>query len=131
VIVTAFAHQLPELRRMLRRFPEIRVSLDHCGFPDTEDPGPLFALDAEPNLHCKVSSWVLESAGERPEAFVEALVARFGAERVMWGSDFCQTHDRPYPELVALAERAFSGLSADDRARCFDATPKALWPALA
>ena len=95
------------------------------------DPGPLFGMASEQNLYLKVSSLVLESAGERPESFVEALVGRFGAERVMWGSDFCQTHDRSYGELVTLAERAFGSLSARDRDQCLDATPRALWPSLA
>jgi predicted TIM-barrel fold metal-dependent hydrolase len=130
VIVTAFTHQLPELRHMLRRFPEIKVSLDHCGFPDPSDVGPIFEMAGEPNLYCKVTSHVLESMGAEPESFVEGLVARFGADRVMWGSDFSQTHDRSYRELVQLAEQAFGTLSPKDREQCFDATPKALWPSL-
>jgi predicted TIM-barrel fold metal-dependent hydrolase len=48
----------------------------------------------------------------------------------MWGSDFCQTHDRPYAELVALAERAFRTLTPAQRERCFLDTPKQLWPGL-
>jgi predicted TIM-barrel fold metal-dependent hydrolase len=131
VIVTIFAHQLPELRKVLRRFPEVRVSLDHCGFPEVGRSEPLFELADERNLLCKVSSLVLESAGDSQEAFVEGLVGRFGAERVMWGSDFSQTHDRPYSELVALARRAFAGLREADRAQCFVATPRSLWGSLA
>jgi L-fuconolactonase len=131
VIVTIFASQLEELRRMLRRYPEVRVSLDHCAFPDAARPEPLFELADEANLFCKVSSVVLDAAGPEPEPFVEALVARFGAERVMWGSDFSQTHDRSYPELVALARRAFAGLSQVQRDQCFVDTPRRLWPSLA
>ncbi len=131
VIVTVLSDQLEGLRTMLRRFPTLRVSLDHCAFPDTAAPAPLFALADEPNLFCKVSSVVLESAGKEPESFVETLTARFGAERVMWGSDFSQTHDRSYLELVALAQRAFGTLSDAQREQCFEATPRTLWPALA
>jgi predicted TIM-barrel fold metal-dependent hydrolase len=131
VIVTIFASQLEELRQVLRRYPEVRVSLDHCGFPDIAQPEPLLALADEPNLFCKVSSIVLESAGREPESFVEPLVARFGPERVMWGSDFSQTHDRSYAELVALAKRAFGGLSEVEQHQCFVYTPRSLWPSLA
>ena len=130
VIVTVFAHQLGELRRVLERFPHVRVSLDHCAFPDAARPAPLLELAKAENLLCKVSSVVLEAAGARAEPFVTALVERFGAERVMWGSDFCQTHDRPYGELVALAERSFAGLSSAERERCFVATPRSVWPSL-
>ena len=58
-------------------------------------------------------------------------MARFGAERVMWGSDFSQTHDRSYPELVALARRAFGSLSEAEQHQCFVETPRSLWPSLA
>ena len=130
VIVTILRSQVPALQRVLRRYPEIPVSLDHCGFPDASDPKPLFELAEEANLHCKVSSIVLDSLGEEAPAFVEQLVSRFGAERVMWGSDFSQTHDRSYPELVALARRAFGGLSDAQQQQCFVNTPRALWPSL-
>ena len=116
---------------MLRRYPDVRVSLDHCGFVDPTEPEPLFVLADESNLYCKVSSIVLDSAGPEPERFVAAIVARFGAERVMWGSDFSQTHDRSYSELVALARRAFGGLSRADHRQCFVGTPRSVWPALA
>ncbi len=131
VIVTILARQLPELRTVLRRFPKVRVSLDHCGFADISAPEPLFALADEANLYCKVSSIVLEAAGAEPQPFVEALVARFGAERVMWGSDFSQTHDRSYPELVTLARRAFGSLSEAAQQQCFLETPRSLWRSLA
>jgi predicted TIM-barrel fold metal-dependent hydrolase len=131
VIVTAFENQLDELRSMLRRFPDVRVSLDHCGFVDAQKPERLLALADEANLFCKISSIVLESAGEECGPFVESLVGAFGSERVMWGSDFCQTHDRSYVELVALARRGFSGLSDAQRQDCFVDTPRLLWSSLA
>jgi L-fuconolactonase len=130
VIVTILAHQLEELQSAVQRFPQVRVSLDHCGFPDATHPEPLFALADESNLFCKVSSIVLESAGEQSASFVEALESRFGAERIMWGSDFCQTHDRPYTELVSVARAAFSGLSAAKQHQCFVETPGSLWPSI-
>jgi len=131
IIVTIFETQLGELRSVLRHFPRARVSLDHCAFPDVSDPAPLFEIARESNLFCKVSSVVLESAGSEAPRFVTALVDRFGADRVMWGSDFCQTHDRPYTELVALAQQSFSGLSSSERERCFVTTPRSVWPSLA
>lgn len=130
VIVTVLRNQLPALRRVLRRHRQVPVSLDHCGFPDPRDPEPLFELAEEANLHCKVSSIVLGSMGEEAPGFVEKLVSRFGAERVMWGSDFSQTHDRPYAQLVALAREGFSGLTSDQQHQCFVETPRTRWPSL-
>ena len=63
--------------------------------------------------------------------FVCDLAARFGASRLMWGSDYSQTHDHPYPELVARQRHAAS------RARCrgpewyLGRTALTVWPELA
>jgi predicted TIM-barrel fold metal-dependent hydrolase len=138
VIVTIFSQQFPQLARVLRRFPTTRVSLDHCGFPSLTGPPfdeaqPLFELAALGNLYCKVSTIVLDAAsreGADPCAFVEQLTRAFGANHVMWGSDFCQTHDRDYLQLVALARSAFSSLSADDRTWCLAGTAMKMWPSL-
>ena len=131
VIVTILRHQLPALKNVLRSHPDVLVSLDHCGFPDPSDPKPLFEMAEESNLYCKVSSIVLDAMGDEAPGFVEQLVGCFDAERVMWGSDFSQTHDRSYPELVELGRRAFAGLSEAQQQQCFVATPRSLWPSLA
>ena len=138
VIVTILSHQLPELEQALEVFPEIPVSLDHCGFPPIEGPpwneaDPLFALARFENLHCKISTNVLDAAskgGTPPSGFVERMAAVFGADRLMWGSDFCQTHDRDYRQLVNLAQDAFGTLTASEREACFVETPRRLWPGL-
>lgn len=139
VIVTIFDNQYGELRTVLEEYPEVPVSLDHCGFPPLagapwREAEPLFALADLSNLHCKVTTNVLEMAsagGASPQSFVEALVGAFGAERVMWGSDFCQTHHRTYLELVELGREAFSTLSASQQALCLGGTVARLWPSLA
>ncbi len=135
VVVTCFFHQLPELADVLPRFPGLPVALDHCGFPPLErapwpEVEPLLALASHPSLHLKVSTNVLDAAsrGGDPAAFARALVGRFGARRVMWGSDFSQTHDRSYGELVRLGRAAFAALSEEDRAWCLGGTAARLWP---
>ena len=97
------------------------------------EPDELYALATLPNLHCKVTSHVLEAADEagRVVDVVGRLVAEFGAARLVWGSDFPQTHDRPYRELVALARRACAELSEADREQLLGGTALALWPELA
>ena len=64
-------------------------------------------------------------------AFVELLVDRFGAERLVWGSDYPQTHDRSYAELVALGREACAGLPTADQARVLGENALRLWPSLA
>jgi len=136
VIVTLFTHQFPQLRAVLQRYPQVRVSLDHCGFPSVEGPpwtdsAPLTELVEFDNLYLKVTSHVLHSVldkANRPADWVAHLVAHFGADRIMWGSDFSQTHSGSYVELVALAREAFGELSAPDRRLCLGGTAASLWP---
>ena len=135
VIVTILPHQLAQLRSVLEQFPQQPVSLDPCAFaplgaaPRSDAPD-LFALSAFPNLHLKITTNVLDgvsAAGGRPSDAVEALAGAFGPERLMWGSDFCQTHDRTYPALVTLARESFAGLPERDRALCLGGTARRLW----
>jgi len=138
VIVTLLPHQLEELDAALAQHPGTPVSLDHCAFPSLggeafAEAEPLFRLADHARLHLKVTTHVLdaaEAAGVEPQRFIEALVSRFGSDRIMWGSDFCQTHDRPYGDLVDLARRAFGDLGPADRAACLGGTAARVWPGL-
>lgn len=135
VVVTILADALPALARAVPKLPDVPLALDHCGFADFAAgvPAELAALAAFPNLHLKVSSNVLESAEPHGDVreLVGELAARFGADRLMWGSDYSQTHDRPYPELVALQRHAASGLSDADREWYLGGTALRVWPELA
>ena len=138
VIVTVFPHQFPQLRQMLQRYPQIRVSLDHCGFPSVKGPpwsdsDSLTELVQFDNLYLKVTTHLLNSVadqGNSPAEWVQHLVAHFGADRLMWGSDFSQTHSGTYTELVDFARKAFAGLSTKDRRLCMGGTAASLWPCL-
>lgn len=136
IVATLLTPDLPRLEAMLGRRRDVPVVLDHCGFPDLHDGPPFRAADAllaladHGNLHLKVTSHVLEAAGPHASAFVELLADRFGAERLVWGSDYPQTHDRSYAELLALARDACASLSAGDQARVLGGNALRLWPSL-
>ena len=141
VVATLLAPELPRLRRMTERFPEVPVVLDHCGFPDLRggppypNAGSLFALADHEPLHLKVTSHLLEEADHHSPggagAVVERLAAEFGVHRLVWGSDYPQTHDRSYAELVDLGRGACAGLPSDDRDAFLGGNARRLWPALA
>ncbi|MAG30725.1 MAG: hypothetical protein CL908_07540 [Deltaproteobacteria bacterium] len=135
VIITILSGQIPELRAVLTRFPDIPVSLDHCAFALAEQAAHprLLELAVFPNLHLKVTTHNLDDATQKDGSarpLVGELVDLFGADRLMWGSDFCQTHDRSYAQLVALARDAFGGLTEADREWCLGGTARKLWPGL-
>ena len=140
IVVALLPPDLPRLARRLVQFPDRPVVLDHCGFPDLRGGPPyrgatdLFALAEHEHLHLKVTSHVLETADAEGDtdgrALVQQLVATFGADRLLWGSDYSQTHDRSYAELVELGQSACAGLPAADAARVMGENAVRLWPAL-
>jgi L-fuconolactonase len=136
IVATLMTPDLPRLRAMLVRRPDVPVVLDHCAFPDVRDGPPfpgaaaLRELAELPNLHLKVTSHVLEEAGDDAAAFVTLLASEFGADRLVWGSDYPQTHDRSYAELVDLGQAACRELPPADQARVLGENALRLWPAL-
>ena len=134
VIVTIFENQFDELAVVLGRFAEVAVSLDHCGFCDVVRPERLLELARFDNLHLKVTTNVIDAAAATEgtaRSFVGRLAGAFGAERLMWGSDYSQTHDRPYTALVQSGIEAFSGLRSAEQEAVLGGTALRLWPGLA
>jgi L-fuconolactonase len=115
VIVTVPGERLGELRREILD-AGTHVVLDHCGFPVyqygtiAEDQEVLRFASAD-HVMLKVTTHSFEHAaagGGSPDGarLVSELAARFGARRLMWGSDFPQTAREDYPSLVGRARRA-------------------------
>ena len=140
IVVALLPPDVARLRRRLEQFPGVPVVLDHCGFPDLTGGPPypgaaeLFALAEFHQLHLKVTSHLLEGAYAEGDGsgqeLMEQLVGTFGASRLVWGSDYPQTHDRSYGELVALAHAACAHLAAGERELVLGANALRLWPAL-
>ena len=55
---------------------------------------------------------------------------RFGAKRVMWGSNYPATHDRSLKEQLAMAREELSFLPSEDQRWLFGETALTLWPML-
>jgi predicted TIM-barrel fold metal-dependent hydrolase len=136
VVLLIIGPQLPSVLDLVTAFPAVSFVLDHCGFADlggdsSFDRAPgLFALSDSGNLHLKVSSMTLRST-EYPEELWSTLVARFGSERLMWGSDYPHTHEPSYAALVELARDTSAGLTASARADVLAGTARRLWPEFA
>lgn len=138
-VLTNF-HQVPRLGRVLERFGELRLALDHLGLPRLDD-GPhfpkeqaLFDLARFPNLYGKFSSWTIAAAaknGDRGCAdFFRRLVDAFGPRRLMWGTNFPASNDRTYRGFVEFAKEELSFLSAEEQRWVFGDTALSLWPML-
>ena len=118
---------------LLARFPSVPLVLDHVGNPTSE--GPHFGLSAlDPlvssgNVKAKISTinfGYVRKAGDDVADFTAAVVARFGAERVMWGSDVAQSHG-DYAGFVADAQAAVASLPAGARDAVLGATAASVY----
>ncbi len=126
IIVAGLAEGLPALNRLMARAPGLEVAVDHCGFPPYPDLGALLPLAAFPGVLLKVSTLNLDAGhevdGDGGARLLATLVDAFGAERLMWGSNWSFTHDRPYPELVDMARAASTGLGKQAQAEYLGGT---------
>ena len=134
VVMTFLADRLEEFAAAVPTLPDLPLAVDHCAFADLSHgiPDELAALGAFPNVSLKVSTHALRSAakgGDAADAVAE-LAARFNG-RIMWGSDFSQTHDVPYPELAEEGRRAAAKLDDEHRDAYLAGTALTLWPELA
>ncbi|MFJ1929258.1 MULTISPECIES: amidohydrolase family protein [unclassified Streptomyces] len=126
-----------QLVELLKRFPGVKVLLDHIGYPDiASSPARAGAEVAElashPGLHLKLTHRNLErlrDAGERAGEFLGPVLDTFGAERIAWGSN-CPAAEQSLPELLALAQEVLAGLPEQVRQEIFAGTARRLYPFL-
>ncbi|MFF7333364.1 amidohydrolase family protein [Streptomyces sp. NPDC008150] len=130
---------LPALRELLKRFPRVRVLLDHCARPDLSDGRPyrraadLFDMAAFPGVHLKLTHRALtaaEQGGSTAAEFLADLVAAYGADRIAWGSNYPAAEGTP-ADLLAQAREAASGLSRTAQDLIFGGTTAAFYSATA
>src|SRR5262249_18724139 len=88
---------IPQVIAVLKRFPNLRVILDHLARPQQEDGPPyigaesLWSLAAYANVYLKVTERSLAGARQgkaTPETFFGKLVSAFGVNRIAWGSNY-------------------------------------------
>lgn len=127
---------LPVVIPLLERFPETCVVIDHLsnlsaerGPPDFGLDAPLAALIPFANLSLLLSTINLArlaADGAASAPVLERLVAAFGAERIMWGSDIGQSKGS-YAEMRKLADAAVATLSERDRRLLMGGTARAIY----
>lgn len=127
---------------MLERFPSVPVILDHLAGVTLDDgppytaAAPLLALCRFPSCYLKFTTNTLRAAAQgrsNVQPFFELLIERFGANRLLWGSNFPATRGSvraPYVELVGEARSALAFLPAAVQEQLFAGSARSLYPAL-
>jgi L-fuconolactonase len=124
--------QIPAASYAARAVPDLVFVLDHAGKPAIGSGIEEWRTDiaefaAEPNTVCKLSGLATEAPlNVLPEAFgavADVVLESFGANRVMFGSDWpvCLLAS-DYAGVLALARMLTAGLSGAERAAVFYGT---------
>jgi L-fuconolactonase len=133
------ASAIPQLERLLTRYPGIRVILDHLLKPGIADGPPypgasfLFALARYGNVYLKLTSRNVEDARKgkaTPATFFGRLVKEFGASRIAWGSNY-PASEGTLAEFASGVREALASLPKHDQDWILHRTAQMLYPALA
>jgi L-fuconolactonase len=88
---------LSALHAFARRHPGLPIVIDHGAKPRIAEGHyrdwrhGMLRLAELPNVFCKLSGLLTEAGSQKPEAlrpYIETILELFGAQRVIWGSDW-------------------------------------------
>jgi L-fuconolactonase len=127
---------LAALQDMLQAHPDAQVVIDHfsnmdwaAGPPDYGVDAPLLAVARYPGVHVKFTTIPLDhiaAEGKSAAPIIERVVAAFGAQRIMWGSDITQSKGT-YAQMVELAVSAVADLDPAQREAVLSATANVVY----
>ncbi|WP_443751226.1 amidohydrolase family protein [Asticcacaulis solisilvae] len=119
-----FTRHLAAIDRLAKTFPDLPIIIDHCAKPpiasdDLQGWREAIARVADnANVTCKLSGLFTEMrAGQNPEdatPVADHVLSVFGAERLMWGSDWpVVLLRRPYGAWLDWTKAWLGGKTAD------------------
>jgi predicted TIM-barrel fold metal-dependent hydrolase len=122
----------------IRRFPELRVVVDHLARPDQiDDPErrlfqDLLALAQFERVYVKASALAFMSREPYPHQDILELVRQvfdaFGPDRMMWGTDTPISQDETtLSEALSLIKLALADASSEERAEVMGGTAARLF----
>jgi predicted TIM-barrel fold metal-dependent hydrolase len=126
---------LTQIAAFADKYPNVKIAMDHIGFPRPEVLPETFGLTPEhyelarhKNVYYKLTNFLVSEmeAGAKTASkpmvalkpFVEHMVKTFGADHLMWGSDYgnVEVDDVQYTKNMIAAT---AGLSARDKSAFF------------
>lgn len=130
-----FPQHLVNFQALLARYPDMRVVVDHCMKPRIRDHSSVnfrlwadgMARLAETGAYCKFSGLVTEAdedwSIDQLRPYAGHVLSVFGADRVMWGSDWPVVRLRAeYQDWRLAAMELTAELPSDGQARIFGGT---------
>lgn len=136
-----FPAHIDNFYQLLKKYPKMRSVVDHCMKPQfrthsaesfTAWADGMTKLAEDTNVFCKLSGLVTEADNDWSldtlKPYTDHMLAAFGADRVMWGSDWPVVRLREeYDGWFELAMSLTAGLSQPERECVFADTAKAFY----
>lgn len=130
------ATRLPEITKLIERYPDLTVVIDHMADTPLDQPRQLqslLALARYPNVYVKISHlWSLSKQAypyNDSLAMLKTLYQVFGAKRLMWGTDHpISLPYATYAQVVALYRNHLDFMTPDDREEVWHRTVQRVWP---
>jgi predicted TIM-barrel fold metal-dependent hydrolase len=127
---------LAPLEQAIQRLPATPIIIDHLAHRRLTDRAhcqQLLNLARYPQVYVKVSGLYALSAQPHPhtdaEWLVQAVIAAFGAQRLMWATDFPYIVDTDgYGKCLDYFQHQLPHTTADERAWICGGTANQLWP---
>jgi len=131
-----FPRHLHNFHTLLTRYPLMPAVIDHCMKPQFRDHSTenfqqwaagMTRLAEDTSAYCKLSGLVTEADSDWSlqvlKPYTDHLLNVFGAQRIMWGSDWPVLRLRcEYEKWYQLAQQLTSELSSSERDRLFSGT---------
>jgi predicted TIM-barrel fold metal-dependent hydrolase len=127
---------VPDAAKLIDQFPDLTVVIDHQADVPLDQPGKLDALlglERYPKVFVKISHmWSLsKQAYPYPDsqAQVKKIYQKFGAKRIMWGTDWpvCLRW-LTYAQAVDLYRDRLDFFTPEDKAWVLGKTVQQVWP---
>jgi predicted TIM-barrel fold metal-dependent hydrolase len=134
--VLAPVTRMPDAARLIEKYPDLTVVIDHmadCPLDQPQELAKLLALQRYPKVFVKIShTWSL-SKHEYPyrdsQEQVKRLYDVFGPRRLMWGTDWPLVERHcGYAKALALVRDEMRFLSDDDKSWVLSKTVEQVWP---
>jgi len=128
--------RMPDCEKLIEKYPDLTVVIDHMADSPIDKPAELLkllALKRYPKVFVKIShTWSLSREGypfRDTWAQVKRLYDGFGPQRLMWGTDWpIVNRHSSYSQALALVRDEMDFLNADDRAWMLGKTVEKVWP---
>jgi predicted TIM-barrel fold metal-dependent hydrolase len=128
--------RVPDIEKLVEKFPDLTVVIDHmadCPVDHPEELDKLIALVRYPKVFVKISHLWSLSKEKYPwldsQRLVKRLYDTFGPKRLMWATDWPIANERAtYAQRVTVVRDDMSFLNADDKSWILSKTIERVWP---